>query len=378
VNRTSIRRVVAPSTVVLALGFAVTACGAANEDSPRSGGDAGIAGSGSASGSSISGTLNGAGSSAQQAAQAAWAADFQGRNPDVTVNYDPSGSGAGVEQFLAGGVQFAGTDKYLDDGQMTSSKKACEGSAAIEVPSYISPIALVYNLSGVDKLQLSPSTAAKVFSGRITKWDDPAIATDNPGAKLPSETITPVHRSDDSGTTNNFTDWLHQTAAADWADEAGETWPMKSGEGAEGTSGVIDAVSKGRGTIGYADASQAGDLGVASIKVGATFVPPTADAAAKAADVSKTVSGRPGTDLALTVNRTTKAAGAYPLVLVSYLVACPSYQDAEAADLVKSYLTYVVSAEGQASAAKAAGSAPLPSTLVTKATSALSGISGSS
>jgi phosphate transport system substrate-binding protein len=368
VNRTSFRRMVAPTVATLALGLSLTACGAGNE-SDNDGG------SGS-SGDSLSGTLNGAGSSAQQAAQAAWTAKFQGANSGVTVNYDPSGSGAGVENFLAGSVSFAGTDKYLDDDQLASSKDACGGSEAIEVPDYISPIAIVYNLSGVSKLQLSPATAAGIFAGKITTWDDAAIKADNPGVSLPSDAITPVHRSDDSGTTNNFTDYLHATAGSVWTNEAGETWPFKSGEGAEGTSGVIDAVSKGKGTIGYADASQAGSLGVASIKVGSDYVAPSADAAGKAAAVSTQVSGRPATDLALTVNRTTDEAGAYPLVLISYVVACPKYDDANVAKLVKAYLTYAVSADGQAAAASAAGSAPLPSDLVTKANTALSGIGG--
>ena len=161
----------------------------------------------------MSGTLNGAGSSAQEAAQGAWTAGFQQANTGATVNYDPSGSGAGVEQFLAGAVNFAGSDAYLDDTQIADSKKPCAGQTALEVPNYISPIAMVFNVDGVDKLQLSPDTAAKIFAGKITKWDDAAIKADNPGAKLPAQTITPVHRSDDSGTTKNFTDYLHQTAA---------------------------------------------------------------------------------------------------------------------------------------------------------------------
>ncbi|MGZ4479625.1 MAG: phosphate ABC transporter substrate-binding protein PstS [Nocardioidaceae bacterium] len=367
-NITSFRRVAAPTAAALALGLSLTACGASNE--PSSSSDAT-----NSSGKTLSGTLNGAGSSAQQAAQQAWTAGFQTQNPDVTVNYDPSGSGAGVEQFLAGGVQFAGSDAYLTDAQVTSSKKACGGSSAIEVPDYISPIALIFNVPGVSKLQLSPSTAAQIFAGKITKWNDPAIKKDNPGAKLPALTIQPVHRSDDSGTTDNFTDWLHQTAGSDWKSPAGETWPIKSGEGASGTSGVVAAVTNGKGTIGYADASQAGKLGVASIKVGSSYQAPTAAAAAKAADLSKPAPGRSSNDIALNVNRTTTQAGAYPLVLISYAIACPTYKDTKTADLVKGYLGYSVSNQGQAAAAKTAGSSPLSSQLSSKASAAVDKIS---
>jgi phosphate transport system substrate-binding protein len=276
-----------------------------------------------------------------------------------------------VEQFLAGAVNFAGSDAYLDDTQLAASKKVCNGQTAIEVPDYISPIAVIYNLPGVPKLQLSPDTVAKIFAGKVTTWNDPAIKADNPGASLPSTKITAVHRSDDSGTTKNFTDYLHQTAAGTWTNDAGETWPYKSGEGANGTSGVVQSVTSGEGAIGYADASQAGKLGKASIKVGSAYVAPDATTAAKAADVSKRVSGRATNDLALDVDRTTTEAGAYPLVLVSYAIACPAYKDSSTADLVKGYLGYVVSTDGQAAAGKAAGSAPLSSTLSGDATSAV-------
>jgi phosphate transport system substrate-binding protein len=370
VNRTSTRRVAVPAVAALALGLSLSACGAGNEASSSDQTNAAAS-----SGATLNGTLNGAGSSAQEAAQGAWTAGFQSANSGVTVNYDPSGSGAGVEQFLAGAVSFAGSDAYLDDTQLASSKKVCGGKTAIEAPSYISPIALVYHLDGVKNLQLSPATAAKIFAGKITAWDDPAIKAENPGASLPSTKITPVHRSDDSGTTKNVTDYLHQTAPKDWPAQAGETWPFKSGEGANGTSGVIQAVTNGSGTIGYADASQAGKLGVAGIKVGSSYAAPTADAAAKAADVSTKVAGRGPTDMAMNVNRTTTQAGAYPLLLVSYVIACPTYKDAKTAGLVKGYLSYVVSRDGQAAAGKAAGSAPLSGSLSSSASSAVKQIS---
>ena len=352
----SFRRTAAPSVAVLALGLSLTACAAGNEQPSSS--DTTAAG-----GTTLSGTLNGAGSSAQEAAQGAWTAAFQTANTGATVNYDPVGSGGGREQFLAGGVSFAGSDSYMDDTELASSKKTCGGTEAFDVPAYVSPIAVVYNLDGVSDLQLSPEALAGIFAGKITKWNDPAIAADNSGADLPSTAITPVHRSDDSGTQDNFTQYLSAVAPDTWTSEPDGVWPLKSGEGANGTSGVIESVKNGAGSIGFADESQAGELGVAKVKVGSEYVAPSAESAAKTVDVSPRVEGRPAGDIAIDVDRKTTESGAYPIVLVSYVIACPSYSDEKTADLVKGYLSYLVGADGQAAAAKAAGSAPLSSSL---------------
>jgi phosphate transport system substrate-binding protein len=362
VNRTALRRVAAPGLAALALGLAVSACGAGNE-------------TGSTSGSTLSGTLKGAGSSAQESAMDAWRAGFQQANSDVTVNYDPSGSGAGVEQFNAGALDFAGSDSALDPekGEVDAARERC-GANALEVPDYVSPIAVVYNLEGVGKLNLSAKTISAIFDGQVTTWDDAAIRTENPGATLPSSTITPVHRSDESGTTKNFTDYLEKAGEGAWAYAADKVWPTKSGEAANGTSGVIAAVKSGAGSIGYADESQVGDLSVASIKVGEAYVAPSAEGAATALEASPVDDSRTDGDLAVKVDRTTTAAGAYPLMLTSYLVACPTY-DADKADLVKGFLKYVVSTDGQQTAADNAGSAPLPDSLRKKAEEIIDSIS---
>ena len=372
-NRTLIRRATIPATAVLGLALGLSACGASNEDSSSTTPTSSTSGGAPA----LSGTLDGAGSSAQEAAMDAWRAAFQTANPDVTVNYDPSGSGAGVDTFVAGGVQFAGSDAYLDPDQIKAAQKQCGGSY-VEVPMYISRIAVIYNLSGVDTLNLAPDTVAAIFKGGITKWNDPKIVADNPDASLPDTAITPVHRSDDSGTTFNFTDYLSQAAKSAWGSEANETWPDKSGEAADGTSGVIEAVKQGEGAVGYADASQAGDLGIANIGVGSEFVAPSPDAAAAVVEASTPAKDRPANDLALDINRTSTASGTYPVVLVSYQIACSSYSDPGTADLVKAFLTYELSSEGQQAAASAAGSAPLSDTLSQKATTAVATISSAS
>ncbi|WP_432503756.1 phosphate ABC transporter substrate-binding protein PstS [Kineococcus arenarius] len=354
-NRRTFRRAAVPAALALTLGLA--ACSGSNETT-TTGGEG-------ANASDLSGSIAGAGASTQTAAQQAWAAGFNATNPDVTVNYDPVGSGAGREQFLTGGVPFAGSDAYLDEEELTASEERCAGGNAIDLPVYVSPIAVAYNLPGVENLQLSPTVLANIFNGTITTWNDPAIAADNPGVTLPATTVNPVHRSDDSGTTENFTDYLHATAPEAWTTEADGEWPLQTGEAAQGTSGVVQAIGAGEGSIGYADESQvaASALQTASLKVGESWVAPSAEAAATALDSSSRVEGRPEGDIAIEIDRTTTADGAYPLFIVSYAIACTAYEDATQGELVKAYLTYVTSEEGQQAAADNAGSAPISETL---------------
>ena len=309
--------------------------------------------------SSLSGTLDGAGSSAQASAEDVWVSHFQRENASVTINYDPTGSGAGREQFIGGGVDFAGSDSALSDDELADGFAACApGSSAIDLPVYVSPLVLVYNVDGVDNLRLDPTTIANIYSGAITRWNDPAIVALNPDATLPDEQISAVHRSDDSGTTKNFADYLHQNVPEIWTNEPADAFPY-AGEGAQGNSGVVSAVANGNNIIGYADASRVGDLDVAALKVGDDFVDYSTEAAAAIIDASPLVERDNPNDLVVDVDRTSTAAGVYPLVLVSYLIACEEYPDAEQGELVAAYLAYVASPEGQAAAAESAGSAPL-------------------
>lgn len=368
--RTSLRRAVVPGIAVLAL--ALTGCGASNESS-----DGGDTGSSSSSSGSLSGELAGGGSSAQDSAQQAWRAGFQSDNPDVTITYDPVGSGGGRESFNSGAYAFAGSDSYLtdDEGELSAAKKRCGGEDPIEVPVYVSPIAIVYNLPGVDELKLDAKTAAMIFDGKITKWNDPAIAALNDGVDLPSTTISPVHRSDDSGTTENFTDYLNQAGEGAWKYDKDGVWPIKGGEAAEGTSGLVAAVKGGEGTIGYADESQAQGLGIASVQVGQEFTAPSAEGAAKALAVSQPADTATATELIYDIDRTTTESGAYPVLLTSYAIACQHYDDANEADLVNGFLSYVVSDAGQQAAAQQAGSAPLDPSIAAKAQEIVGAIS---
>lgn len=336
------------SAALLALG--VAACG--------EGGD-------SSSSSDLSGEVAGAGASSQDAAQQAWIAGFQTDNSGVSIAYDPIGSGGGREAFIAGGkTDFAGTDSPFADEELSGAEGRCEdaGGELIQIPVYISPIAVVYNLPEVEGLQLSPDTLAGIFKQEITRWNDPAIAADNPDADLPDTDITPVNRSDDSGTTANFTDYLAATAPGVWTDEPDDAWPIGGGEAAEGTSGVVEAVAAGEGTIGYADESQAGELSIAAVKVGDGYVAPSAQGATAAADAAKqSTDGRYA--FSFEIDRTTTDPSQYPLILISSAAACTAYDDQATAEIVRGYLSYVISSDGQAAAADNAGSAPISSQL---------------
>ncbi len=314
-------------------------------------------------GPTLSGELAGIGSSAQEVGVQAWAAGFQTANPDVTVTYDPAGSGAGRESFQAGAVGYAGSDRAFTAEEIAEGPfDGCvEGTGILQLPAYISPIAVIFNIEGVDSLNMDAATIAGLFAGTITNWNDPAIAALNEDVTLPDLAVTPVHRADDSGTTENFTDYLAQAAPEVWTYEADGEWPLQSGEAAQGTSGVVAAVEGGQGTIGYADASRAEGFGTVAVQIGDEFVTFSPEAAAAIVDASPLEEGRTEGDLAVALDRTPDEA-AYPIVLVAYSIACEEYVNAELAPLVKGFLNYAISAEGQEASAAAAGSAPISDT----------------
>jgi phosphate transport system substrate-binding protein len=355
--------------VIAAGALALTACGSDNAtNSP--------AGTQSAAGTKVTGTLTGIGSSAQGAAMDVWKTNFATANQGATVQYSPDGSGAGRKAIIDGSAQFAGSDAYLKDEELTKAKDQCGPDGAIEVPVYISPIAIAFNVPDVTDLKLDASTAAKIFRGEIAKWNDPAIAAMNPDAKLPDLKVTPVSRSDDSGTTKNFTEYLSAAAPDVWKDKADGVWPASlKGENAKGTSGVVKTVTDTPGAVTYADDSAVGGkLGTAEIKVGSEFVKISPEAASKAVDLGKAVEGRGANDGAIKLDRTTTESGAYPVVLVSYHILCSTYAKQETVDLVKAFEKYVLSEEGQKAAAESAKSAPLSSTLAEKAVKSVESI----
>ncbi|MCM0675687.1 phosphate ABC transporter substrate-binding protein PstS [Micromonospora phytophila] len=350
--------------------LALSACGSDNNE----------AASPSASGSSAAvdcatGTLNAQGSSAQKNAMAEWIKAYQQKCQGTTINYEPSGSGAGIQAFIAGTADFAGSDSALKEEEQPKADAKCVTGKAINLPMVIGPVAVAYNLTGVENLQLKPATLAKIFAGKVTKWDDAAIKADNPGATLPATTIQTVHRSDSSGTTDNFTDFLAKTSEADWTFGKAKEWKAPGGTGAKGSDGVASRVKGAQGTIGYMEWSFAENAGLGIAKIGngaGEFAELTAESAGKTIAGAE-ITGQ-GDDLKMKIDYNTKEAGAYPIVLVTYEIACSKGIAADKLPLVKSFLGYTASSAGQ-SALTELGYAPLPETVRTKVEAAVKNLS---
>jgi phosphate transport system substrate-binding protein len=340
-------------------GLTLTACGSDN----NSGSSSSTKASGSSSASADCGgknALTGEGSTAQQNAIAVFNQVWGQKCPGKNLSYNPTGSGAGVTQFIAGQVDFAGSDSALSKDQVDPAAKRCAGNPAWNLPLVFGPVALGYNLSGVDKLVINADVLAKIFTGAISNWNDPAIAALNSGASLPDQKITPIYRSDSSGTTDNFQKYLGAAAPQTWTKGAGKEFQGGAGEGAQKTAGVVQAVQATPGAIGYVEkgfADQA-KLTVAQIDNGGGPVALTDDTTKAAIDSAK-ISGS-GNDLVLDLKDlyATKAAGAYPLMLATYEIVCSKGYDADTSAAVKSFLT-VAANDGQAGL-PAAGYVPLP------------------
>ena len=345
--------------------LALTACGSDNT--------ATNAGATTSIDNCADGQLNAEGSSAQNTAMETWVKNYS-TACGATVNYTPSGSGAGVKQFIAGKVPFAGSDSALGSDEQGPADARCAGGKAVDLPMVVSPIAVAYNLDGVDKLALTPKALAGIFQGTVKKWNDPAIAASNSGATLPATSIQVVFRSKDSGTTDNFTKFLEASAGGDWKLGTGKAWKGKVGQGAPASGDVIAAVKNTPGAVSYVDNPDAAknQLSTAALDLGSGPVAISDDAVGKAIGVAKKSVN--GNDIKLELDYATKEAGAYPLVLVTYEITCEKGLPADQAKLVKSFLGYTVSEAGQTAAADA-GYSRLPADLRDQVSSAVDAIS---
>ena len=338
-------------------------------------------GSGSSSSSTaaptcFSGTLNAAGSTAQANAMTQWINDYTKACSSAKINYNPTGSGAGITSFTANQVNFAGSDSALSPkkGEPAAAAKAC-GSTALDLPMVVGPIAIVYKLNGVQNLTLTPELIAKIFTGKITTWNDPAIKAANSSVTLPSSKINVIFRSDSSGTTQNFETFLSKTSpsiftATPAKDNAAQVF---KGQGEAKSQGVASAVASTEGSIAYDEYSYAvsGSLSTVAIDSGAGPVQVSKDTASAAVAAAK-ITGT-GNDLSLSLDYTTKAAGAYPLILVTYEIVCSKYKSAATGTAVKDFLNYTVDG-GQASLA-GLGYAPLPASIQSKVKASIAAIS---
>ena len=319
------------------------------------------------------GSLSAQGSTFQQNMETQWSKDFATQCTGAQINYQGTGSGAGITAIGNGTADFAGSDVTTTAAQQTAANTAC-ASTAITIPVTVGGVAIVYNLSSVPKLQLSATDLAGIFSGKITKWNDAALAADNPGVTLPSTPISVFYRNDSSGTTQVYTAFLQADAGSAWTLGSSKTLTFFGGAtGKPKSAGVAAAVGQTTGGITYDEESYAKgqNLPTALVKgTGTTFVAPTTDQVSQSIADGFAVTGT-GNDLAGSL-AFTKMTG-YPISTVSYAIACTKYKDAAKGALVKSYLYYAVS-KGQA-AADGLGFAALPSSLVSKDQASISAIS---
>jgi phosphate transport system substrate-binding protein len=335
-------------------GLLLTGCGSdknAGGTSPTSTGSANCGGKNN---------VTAEGSTAQQNAIALFNKAWGQQCPGKDLAYNPTGSGAGREQFIAAHVDFAGSDSPLNADQVDPAGKRCNGNPAWNLPLVFGPIAMAYHLDGVNKLVVNADVLAKIFSGGITHWNDPAIAALNKGVALPDTKISPIYRSDSSGTTDNFQKYLAAAAPQSWTRGTGSEFQGGIGEGAQKSAGVIQAVQSTSGAVGYVEKGFADQGGVpyAQIDDGSGAAALTNQAAGNAID-NATFAGK-GNDLKLDLNSLyrTKEAGAYPLVLATYEIVCSKGYDPATSAAVKSFLT--AAANNGQSGLSSAGYVPLP------------------
>jgi phosphate transport system substrate-binding protein len=358
--------------VAISSALALTACGSDDTGGSTSGGTA--AKTGSIKCDNAKGQLLAAGSTAQKNAIDTWVQNYTAACKNVRINYNPSGSGAGITSFLQGQTAFSGSDSAMTADEIKQSSKVCKGGQAIDLPMVGGPIAIGYNVPGVDNLVLDAPTLAKIFNNQITTWNDPAIKKLNPGAKLPNTKVQAFHRSDESGTTDNFTKYLKAAAPNDWKYSGGKAWQAKGGQSATGSAGLAQQVRQTPGAISYFELSYAGS-GMHTVRVKTRASQPvdaTVDNASKAVASAK-IAGQ-GKDLSLNLNYTPSAEGAYPIILVTYEIACDKGNKADTLPATKSFLSYIASENGQ-SLLKQGSYAPLPNEIAVKVRSTIAGLS---
>ncbi|WP_193433626.1 phosphate ABC transporter substrate-binding protein PstS [Streptomyces fodineus] len=321
-------------------------------------------------------TVSASGSTAQEFAMKVWIKTFMRACPGTRIRYEGSGSGAGQTDFLDGRTAFAGSDSALSAAQINRSKGVCSnGGRAVHLPTVGGPIAIGFNLPGVGKLVLDAPTLARIFDSQITKWNDPAIAKLNSGTKLPSTPIQVTHRSDSSGTTDNFTSYLSATASSAWPHGHSKEWTARGGQSAKGSSGLVEQVKKTVGAIGYVELPYTIARNIPTVSI-ATGAP--APVGASVLTASKALAGSKiagsGDDLVLELDYATKAPAAYPIGMVTYEIVCDKGNKPATWPATKAFLTYIAGAQGQEDLSFE-GYATLPATIVDKVRSRINSLS---
>ena len=328
--------------------------------------------------------LNASGSTAQAAAMSHFTQAFQQACPGTTVNYTANGSGAGIAEFLERRTDFGNSDSPLQGEEYADAAQRCGGAEPLNIPIVFGPIAITYNLPDVDVLILDGSTLAAIFSGAITRWDDPAItalnlpagrAHPNPRTAMPAEEIRVIHRDDASGTTDNFQQYLQAASGGAWDRGAGKIFNGAVGLSASGNQGTAEMVKETPGAISYNEWSFAIDQGLSTADIktpaGVTHIG-TDWVGTSIAPV--TITGR-GNDLVLDLTPAFQptAKFGYPIILAGYAIVCSRYPDADTGKAVKAFLQSAVT--GGQTALNKVGYIPLPPEFQSRAAAAVESIS---
>jgi phosphate transport system substrate-binding protein len=303
--------------------------------------------------------LNGAGATFPYPIYSKWFSEFQKAHPNVRINYQSIGSGGGIRQLQAGTVDFGASDMPLNDQQLSELKKSI-----IQFPTVLGSVVPAYNVSGVSgEIKFTPEALAGIYLGKITKWNDKALADANPGMKLPDKPIVVIHRSDGSGTTFVWTDYLSKISP-EWKSQAGSNtsvkWPV--GLGGKGNEGVAGLVRQMDGAIGYVELIYAlqNKISFGPVKNAAgSFVKASLQSTTAAAASIKEMPA----DFRVSI---TNAAGkdAYPISSFTYLLIPTQWQDAQKRQAMTAFLGWMLDS-GEAMA-RALDYAPLPKSLVEK------------
>jgi phosphate transport system substrate-binding protein len=363
------QRVTTAGVAVVATALGLAACSSSSSSSPStSGSGAATSASSSASTSTASGTIKAAGSTFQTNFQQGAISAFKSVDPNVTVDYASVGSSSGRADLYANTVLFAGSDSPIPAKE---ASKVPAGKTVLYFPVQIGPIAMAYNLPGVTGLKLDATVIAEIFQGTIKTWDDPAIKALNPGLSLPSTAITLAVRSDGSGTTANFSQYLVDAAGSAWklGTASTITWPSTAHAG-DGGSAVAQIVKSTTGAIGYVDFSTATAAGLHAASVensaGDYVAPSTTSATAAATHVT------PKSDLTFAA-ADEPGATSYPITYQSWDLVYSVQPNASDVALLKAYLGYLLSSTGQALLTPL-NLAPLPSSIDSAAVAQLSQI----
>lgn len=352
----NIKRTAAVAGIAALTSMTLVACGDSNEKGTEDakGGES-TASEGQDAGSieglsGQTGQLVAEGATSQKNAMEYFGVRYSEAVPGANLAYNATGSGKGIKNFTGNQAVFAGSDSPLkeDKGEVEAAKERCGGNDAWHLPMVIGPVAIAYNIEGVDELNLTVDNIVEIFNGTIKNWNDPKIAENNDGVELPDQNISVIYRSDESGTSDNFQKFLAAASDGKWTGE-GKAFPKEVGVGKDGSTSVAEEVNATPGAITYVESGYARDLdlGVANIDFGGGPVELSDETVNKALESVQFKTE--GNDMVVDSKAlfSSHEGGAYPLILTTYEIVCSKGYDEETKNMVKDFLTVVLESQDE-------------------------------